>query len=153
MSKLNEAINEELDRLMCAHRVMLHHGPTAICGRDPTAIASAVPEVCIDAGHDRFKNRRRKIRLKRGAAHLTLLARHRPIPEELDQRGLLVQWSANGDERGIPLSCVTASADSMPSPMHNFGAVFANRTAPPAISPSIIFGFVTPALPLPSARR
>ncbi len=106
MSKLNETINEELDRLMCAHRVMLHHGPTAICGRDPTAIASAVPEVCIDNGHDRFRNRRRRIRLQRGSDHVTLLARHRPIPEEADHRGLLVQWATNGDERRIPLSCV-----------------------------------------------
>lgn len=106
MSKLYEAINEELDRLMCARRVMLHHGPTAICGRDPTTIASAVPEVCIDAGHDRFRNRRQRIRLQRGSTHVTLLARQRPIPEEVEHSGLLVQWATNGGQRRTPLSCV-----------------------------------------------
>jgi hypothetical protein len=106
MSKLYEAMKAELDRLMCAHRVMLHRGPTAICGREPTAITSAVPEVRIDNGRDRFKNRRQRIRLQRGPAHVTLLIHHRPIPEELDPRGSLVQWGTNRDERRIPLSCV-----------------------------------------------
>ncbi|MHC4140624.1 MAG: hypothetical protein ACYSUF_01665 [Planctomycetota bacterium] len=108
MSDLLESWNEHRDRLMSARRLMLRHGGDGLnVTRDPAAIVSPVPDVDIDAGQDRFAGRRTRIRLERGDEHVTLLARHRPLPEAPGRPWMLVQWGTKGARhRRIPVSCV-----------------------------------------------
>ena len=91
---------------MTEHRVaLLKDQEGLIQAEDPAAIVAGLPYIRVDEGNGAFAGRRKRLRLKRDSAHVTLRARNRPLPPDPGNGSVLVQWAVDYANRRIPVCC------------------------------------------------
>jgi hypothetical protein len=107
MADLNGFLNEALGQVLIDRSVtLLGDTPPAIAAGDPDAIVSGLPHIRIDAARGGFRGRRKRVTLKRGPHHATVLSRCRPLPAEPEGGWLVVEWARDRFDRTIPVCAV-----------------------------------------------
>jgi hypothetical protein len=100
---LNEALYGVLNE-RCV--TLLGDRPFPIPLDDPASVVSGLPCVAVDSARGTYGGRRRRLRLRRGAARATLLARVRPLPPEPERGWLVVARASAPRGRRVPVCAV-----------------------------------------------
>ena len=104
---LQRDMRTELDRLMVTLRMtLLGHDQTLVRPDDRAAIVAGVPAVHIATDSAGYSIRRQRLRFTDGSARITVLARTRPVPQEVAGRRCLIQTALNRFGRPVPVSCM-----------------------------------------------
>jgi hypothetical protein len=107
MIDLTQSLNKTLGQVLIEQHVTLLDGrPCPIAASEPAAISSGLSCIHVDGGREAFQMRRKRVTLKRGSDHVTLLVRCRPLPEEPENGWLLVEWGRDRLERPVPVCAV-----------------------------------------------
>jgi hypothetical protein len=107
MANLNGFLNEALGQVLIDRNVtLLGDKPPPIAAGDPAAIVSGLPHIRIDAARGQFQGRRKRVTLRRGPHHATVLSRCRPLPAEPAGGWLVVEWARDRFDRTVPVCAV-----------------------------------------------
>ena len=106
-SKLQVGMDLEIDTLMARQRItLLKDGLLLVCPDDAAAIVSGVLAVRVDARTDDCSRRRRRLHFDGAGGTATVLARTRPVPDQLKGRPCVIRTARLRSGRRITVSCL-----------------------------------------------